>query len=237
MAPPSYESPGYHTKSWPTPASSRATHNPEPGRRRPQWQPFSNNAQSHQPSLSAALHFNPTSNDSHQSSPSLPSIFPTHQRSESRLKRAGEPTNNPSSDRTANLTLHNAFSPSMFNLSPSPFLTDPSLPLAPTPPSNPQYATFPFDTSHASLNAATHSALGGTGTTAQTPGTQSQTSGAHPADSETGNLEKDPFLSLLEQLAENEHSQGGPSELDFFLTGAVNEEGEGEEEGGGGSAL
>lgn len=29
--------------------------------------------------------------------------------------------------------------------------------------------------------------------------------------------EKDPFLSLLEQLAENEHSRGGPSELDFFL--------------------
>lgn len=34
--------------------------------------------------------------------------------------------------------------------------------------------------------------------------------------------EKDPFLSLLEQLAENEHSLGGPSELDFFLNGAGN---------------
>lgn len=30
---------------------------------------------------------------------------------------------------------------------------------------------------------------------------------------------KDPFLSLLEQLAENEVSRGGPSELDFFLSG------------------
>ena len=30
---------------------------------------------------------------------------------------------------------------------------------------------------------------------------------------------KDPFLSLLEQLAENEHSRRGPSELDFFLDG------------------
>ncbi|KAH6639644.1 fungal-specific transcription factor domain-containing protein [Boeremia exigua] len=30
---------------------------------------------------------------------------------------------------------------------------------------------------------------------------------------------KDPFLSLLEQLAENEVSHGGPSELDFFLSG------------------
>lgn len=32
-------------------------------------------------------------------------------------------------------------------------------------------------------------------------------------------VEKDPFLSLLEQLAENEQSRGGPSELDFFLSG------------------
>lgn len=31
--------------------------------------------------------------------------------------------------------------------------------------------------------------------------------------------EKDPFLTLLEQLAENEYSGGGPSELDFFLGG------------------
>jgi hypothetical protein len=30
----------------------------------------------------------------------------------------------------------------------------------------------------------------------------------------------DPFLSLLEQLAENEQSRGGPSELDFFLSGS-----------------
>ncbi|KAH4893896.1 hypothetical protein HBI80_240560 [Parastagonospora nodorum] len=30
---------------------------------------------------------------------------------------------------------------------------------------------------------------------------------------------KDPFLSLLEQLAENEVSRGGPSELDYFLGG------------------
>ena len=33
--------------------------------------------------------------------------------------------------------------------------------------------------------------------------------------------DKDPFLSLLEQLAENEHSRGGPSELDFFLSAAA----------------
>lgn len=33
--------------------------------------------------------------------------------------------------------------------------------------------------------------------------------------------DKDPFLSLLEQLAENEHSRGGPSELDFFLSASA----------------
>ena len=55
-----------------------------------------------------------------------------------------------------------------------------------------------------------------------TPGAQSQTSGSHTA-SEPGSTEKDPFLSLLEQLAENENSQGGPSELDFFLSGGVDE--------------
>ncbi|XXH03791.1 hypothetical protein Hte_010197 [Hypoxylon texense] len=32
--------------------------------------------------------------------------------------------------------------------------------------------------------------------------------------------EKDPFLSLLEQLAENEHTIGQGKEIDFFLTGA-----------------
>ena len=31
--------------------------------------------------------------------------------------------------------------------------------------------------------------------------------------------EKDPFLSLLEQLAETEQGRGGPSELDFLLGG------------------
>ena len=30
--------------------------------------------------------------------------------------------------------------------------------------------------------------------------------------------EKDPFLNLLEQLAENENSRGEASELDFFLS-------------------
>lgn len=37
--------------------------------------------------------------------------------------------------------------------------------------------------------------------------------------SDSGAGEKDPFLNLLEQLAENEQSAGGPSGLDFFLSG------------------
>lgn len=49
-----------------------------------------------------------------------------------------------------------------------------------------------------------------------TPGGRSQQSisTSHQEDKE----EVDPFLTLLEQLAENEYSRGGPSELDYFLT-------------------
>ncbi|KAJ5304719.1 uncharacterized protein N7443_004379 [Penicillium atrosanguineum] len=145
---------------------------------------------------SPALHFHAPNNTNSQASPSLSTIFPQTDLQEN-----------------AHLSLPSAFSPSAFGLSPPSFLTDPSLNIAPTPPSNPQYATFPFDNNLNNLN--------GTGT-ALTPGAQSQTSGSHTA-SETGTAEKDPFLSLLEQLAENENSQGGPSELDFFLSGGVDE--------------
>jgi hypothetical protein len=48
---------------------------------------------------------------------------------------------------------------------------------------------------------------------AMTPGGRSN------GESTGSREEKDPFLTLLEQLAENEHSRGGPSELDFYLTG------------------
>jgi hypothetical protein len=47
-----------------------------------------------------------------------------------------------------------------------------------------------------------------------TPGAASTSGGSVHTDPD-----KDPFLSLLEQLAENEVSRGGPSELDFFLSG------------------
>ncbi|KAI1301985.1 fungal-specific transcription factor domain-containing protein [Xylaria venustula] len=44
---------------------------------------------------------------------------------------------------------------------------------------------------------------------------------SHDGSTITGNLEeKDPFLSLLEQLAENENFIGQGNELDFFLTAA-----------------
>lgn len=52
---------------------------------------------------------------------------------------------------------------------------------------------------------------------AMTPGGRSN--GESTGTGTGGESEKDPFLSLLEQLAENEHSRGGPSELDFFLSG------------------
>lgn len=46
-------------------------------------------------------------------------------------------------------------------------------------------------------------------------------------DTGGGGGERDPFLSLLEQLAENEQSRGGPSELDFFLSGGGHHGGRG----------
>ncbi|EOD47492.1 putative fungal transcriptional regulatory-like protein [Neofusicoccum parvum UCRNP2] len=49
----------------------------------------------------------------------------------------------------------------------------------------------------------------------RTPGATSAAGSNHTEASS----EKDPFLTLLEQLAENEQSRGGPSELDFFLSG------------------
>lgn len=105
----------------------------------------------------------------------------------------------------------NSYSPSVFGFSLPSFLSESNVTVAPTPPSNPQYATFPFDMTNTNSQS---------GTTAQTPDAQSHGSGTH---TENGS-EKDPFLSLLEQLAENENSQGGPSELDFFLGGSVKDE-------------
>ncbi|MCJ1473209.1 hypothetical protein MMC13_001860 [Lambiella insularis] len=47
---------------------------------------------------------------------------------------------------------------------------------------------------------------------AQTPDGPSQSEPFH-----TNEAEKDPFLTLLEQLTENEYSGGGPGGLDYYL--------------------
>jgi hypothetical protein len=60
--------------------------------------------------------------------------------------------------------------------------------------------------------------MGGTGNGMGTGVQEGMTPGAR-SEGQSTEGEKDPFLSLLEQLAENEHSRGGPSELDFFLSG------------------
>ncbi len=60
---------------------------------------------------------------------------------------------------------------------------------------------------------------GGMGTMGNGMGVQEGMTPGGRSDGQSTEGEKDPFLSLLEQLAENEHSRGGPSELDFFLSG------------------
>ncbi|KAL4906374.1 type I 3-dehydroquinase-domain-containing protein [Aspergillus multicolor] len=79
-----------------------------------------------------------------------------------------------------------------------------------------QYATFPFESTPVPVPVESPES------TAQS---QPSSATAGPAGA---NEEKDPFLSLLEQIAENEHNPGGPSELDFFLEGLEQDAGEGE---------
>jgi hypothetical protein len=121
------------------------------------------------------------------------------------------PPNNSSNNASAN-SLNLPFSPN-FTFSPLPPI--PSLAPTPTPgqtqahPPPPQ----PQDQSH----SATFDPM----LSMPTPYDQQATPGA--ASTSGGSVhtdpDKDPFLSLLEQLAENEVSRGGPSELDYFLSG------------------
>ncbi|KAJ5081484.1 hypothetical protein NUU61_009748 [Penicillium alfredii] len=214
---PSFQNPsGFYSTSRaapPTPLSSMQGH--EVGRRGSQSQMGTNTAPN---PFSPTLHFHPQAHQP-QSSPSMSTIFPMPSGTELSPGPSGT-----TATKNSNLALPSAFSPSAFGLSPSVFLSDPALNLAPTPPSNPQYATFPFDSVHAGMGGAAQPGAGGTA--ALTPGAHSQSSTSHTAGSETGGLEKDPFLGLLEQLTENERSQGGPSELEFFLTGTGSVEGE-----------
>ncbi|RYP65047.1 hypothetical protein DL769_006457 [Monosporascus sp. CRB-8-3] len=79
---------------------------------------------------------------------------------------------------------------------------------------DPMFGTIP--TSAFSSPAAWHGEEGRKGNTALSPGAHS-----HNGSTGTGpGEEKDPFLSLLEQLAESEHAIGQGNELDFFLAGA-----------------
>ncbi|KAL1957161.1 hypothetical protein VTO42DRAFT_6304 [Malbranchea cinnamomea] len=117
-----------------------------------------------------------------------------------------------------NTGIQSQTSSSTFPFSPFPPPQDNMLNLFPatSPPPNPLYATFPFDPHHQLQNNP--QGIIGSGATALTPGAQSQ--GSHgTSGSEAGSAEKDPFLLLLEQLAENEQNSlgAGPGELDFFL--------------------
>lgn len=138
-------------------------------------------------------------------SPQLSSIFPT-------------PTNiSPPPAASLEIEPTSSLSPSCssFGFTPPPFLSESAINnISPTPPANLQYASFPFDSQAQPC---------GPGPAALTPGDQSSqvssshTTGGTGTGAESATSEKDPFLSVLEQLAENETSQGGPSELDFFL--------------------
>lgn len=68
---------------------------------------------------------------------------------------------------------------------------------------------------------AQYDAFWGQGFDMHTPGGLSQSAeSAH-----TDPMDKDPFLSLLEQLAQNDgNAEGGPSDLDFFLNGQGTEQ-------------
>ncbi|CAG8891168.1 unnamed protein product [Penicillium egyptiacum] len=214
IAAPSYQSPSsYFSSTRPGPSSPlTSTQGSDIDRRHSHSHShFLSQKSPHPASLSPTLQFHAIQTNPHQNSPSLPSLFSLPTGTD--LSGAGTSEN-------THLSIP-GFSPSAFGLSPPAFLTDAPLNVAPTPPPNPQYATFPFDTAHANLNGMAQS-----GPTAMTPGAQSQTSATHTTAGSEGTAEKDPFLSLLEQLAENENSQGGPSELEFFLTGTGAVEGD-----------
>ncbi|ORY09353.1 fungal-specific transcription factor domain-domain-containing protein [Clohesyomyces aquaticus] len=107
------------------------------------------------------------------------------------------------------LTNNLGFSSPNFSFSPFPQAT--SMDTEPTPtPGNPAHSDIAQDSSFDPL--LSHM---------PTPYEQQPTPGAASTSGASAHTDpdKDPFLSLLEQLAENEVSRGGPSELDFFLSG------------------
>lgn len=125
----------------------------------------------------------------------------------------------PSSTGTTTSGIALPFSPT-FSFSPLPQFAS----LAPSPVSRPATLESSKPTS-TSISTEHHLTLAPhfDPTLSMTPGTYDQQptpgAGSTSGASAHTDAEKDPFLSLLEQLAENEVSRGGPSELDFFLGG------------------
>lgn len=106
---------------------------------------------------------------------------------------------------------------------PSPDLTHLNHLTAFTPPPNMPFSpSFNFNALDPNVSLGTHDPASGFDPifSIPTPYDQQPTPGAASASgSAHTDPDKDPFLSLLEQLAENEFSRGGPSELGFFLSG------------------
>lgn len=102
----------------------------------------------------------------------------------------------------------------------SPIVAEPTTSLSPSvvgfsPPSfSSESARAPTRTT----NRQGVSPLDSTTVPALTPDAQSQGSGSHTTGGRADSTapERDPLMSVLGQLAEDETSQGGPSELDFF---------------------
>jgi hypothetical protein len=130
---------------------------------------------------------------------------------------ASLPPFTPPSANAASSTSHGIASlqfPSSPSFGFSPLHQVPSLAPTPTPAHQPRDGTVsaldrnmptPYEQHHHQPQQHDHA----------TPGAASTSAGSvHTVESD-----KDPFLTLLEQLAENEVNQGGPSELDFFLSG------------------
>lgn len=126
----------------------------------------------------------------------------------------GSPSMNGIATLPGSNNLNLPFSPN-FSFSPLPQINNLIAPASAT--GNAQSHQLPPHPDHDNNTSAFDAAVGMPNSYDQqpTPGTAS-TSGGSVHNSES---DKDPFLSLLEQLAENEGNQGGPSELDFFLSG------------------
>ena len=119
----------------------------------------------------------------------------SHHSTAPKMPRISE-TNIPQNDQRPNI-LGNPFS-SPYRFSTVPQGRFDSVTGMPNDP-NPAINNYVFDPSHAMQPALA-------------PGDRSQSCSTH-----TNDTEKDPFLTLLEHLTENEHSRGGPSDLDYYL--------------------